>query len=67
MKRLLKENTKQAQYAKLLSRSICKEWKLVQSFTGGANHYHANSVKPYWIKGKTPTKIIGNHLFYKLP
>ena len=67
MKRLLKANTKQAKYAKSLARSMCKGWKLEQSFTGEANHYHASYVKPYWIKGKTPTKIIGNHLFYKLP
>ena len=67
MKRLLKANTEQAKYAKLLARSMCKGFKLVQGFTGEANHYHASYVKPYWIKGKTPTKIIGNHLFYKLP
>ncbi len=34
--------------------------------TGGANHYHAVGVKPYWTKGKTPIAIIGNHVFYKL-
>jgi len=67
MKRLLKADTEQAKYAKLLARSMCKGFKLVQGFTGNANHYHASYVKPYWIKGKTPTKIIGNHLFYKLP
>jgi len=66
-KRLLKADTKQAKYAKLLARSMCKGFKLVQGFTGEANHYHANYVTPYWVKGKTPTKIIGNHLFYKLP
>ena len=67
MKRLLKANTEQAKYAKLLARSMCKGFKLVQGFTGDANHYHANYVTPYWVKGKTPTKTIGNHLFYKLP
>ena len=66
-KNLLKTNKEKAKYAKLLARSICKGWKLVQAFTGEANHYHANYVKPYWIKGKKPTKIIGNHIFYKLP
>jgi len=66
MRRLLKANTEEARYAKLLARSMCKGWKLVQDFTGNADHYHADYVKPYWTKGKTPTKIIGNHLFYKL-
>ena len=67
MKRLLKSNTIQAKYAKLLARSMCKGGKLVQGFTGNANHYHANYVIPDWVKGKTPTRIIGKHHFYKLP
>jgi spore germination cell wall hydrolase CwlJ-like protein len=67
MRRLLKANTEQAKYAKMLARSICNGWRLAQTFTGDANHYHASYVTPYWIKGQTPTKIIGNHLFYKLP
>ena len=67
MKRLLKADTEQAKYAKLLARSMCKGFKLVQGFTGDANHYHASYVKPYWIKGHKPTKVIGNHIFYKLP
>ena len=67
MKRLLKANTKQAKYSKRLARAMCAGGMLAQTFTGNANHYHASYVKPYWIKGKTPTKIIGNHLFYKLP
>ncbi len=67
MKRLLKANTKQAKYAKMLARAICKGHGLAQEFTGDANHYHASYVTPYWIKGYKPTKIIGNHLFYKLP
>ena len=34
--------------------------------TGGATHYHADYVAPYWAKGETPTVIIGRHIFYKL-
>jgi N-acetylmuramoyl-L-alanine amidase len=34
--------------------------------TGGATHYHADYVSPYWAKGETPTCIIGHHIFYKL-
>ena len=26
--------------------------------------YHADYVQPYWIKNKTPVKVIGNHIFY---
>ena len=67
MRRLLEANTEQAKYAKLLARSICKGDRLVQSFTGEANHYHATYVTPYWSKKFKPTKRIGNHIFYKLP
>ncbi|MGB0719257.1 MAG: cell wall hydrolase [Bdellovibrionales bacterium] len=34
--------------------------------TGGATHYHADYVAPYWAKGETPTIIIGRHIFYKM-
>ena len=67
MKRLLEANTKQAKYAKMLARAMCKGWRLAQDFTGEANHYHANYVTPYWSKRFKPTKRIGNHIFYKLP
>ena len=32
----------------------------------GCNHYHSTSIKPDWAKGKTPVRIIDNHVFYKL-
>ena len=80
MKRLLKSNTTQAQYAKKLARAICAGGRLVQSFTGEANHYYSMKVMkkaPYWAFKKVkvrgaivkvaikPSKIIGNHVFYK--
>lgn len=34
--------------------------------TGGATHYHADYVRPYWAQGETPVTIIGHHHFYKL-
>lgn len=34
--------------------------------TGGATHYHADYVSPYWAKGQVPTIIIGRHIFYRL-
>lgn len=34
--------------------------------TGGATHYHADYVSPYWAKTHAPTAVIGRHLFYRL-
>lgn len=34
--------------------------------TGGATHYHADYVSPYWARGEAPSKVIGRHIFYKL-
>jgi|TARA_B110000858_G_scaffold180879_1_gene218878 spore germination cell wall hydrolase CwlJ-like protein len=31
----------------------------------GATHYHAYYVKPGWASSKTPTAMIGDHLFYR--
>ena len=39
---------------------------VLEDMTGGATHYHASSIMPYWAKGKTPRAIIGHHKFYKL-
>lgn len=33
--------------------------------TGGADHYHATSVSPYWADKMPKTADIGNHRFYK--
>ena len=32
--------------------------------TGGATHYHAVGVGPYWAAGRSPSAVIGRHLFY---
>ncbi|KQZ96841.1 hypothetical protein ASD74_06180 [Rhizobium sp. Root564] len=32
--------------------------------TGGADHYHADYVSPYWARSMAETKRIGNHLYY---
>lgn len=34
--------------------------------TGGATHYHADYVFPYWAEGQKPLTKIGRHVFYKL-
>ena len=56
-------NLPQAKYAKMLAKNIMN---LQRSYVGYANHYHTHSVKPYWSKGKTPIKVLGNHKFFKL-
>lgn len=37
----------------------------LSDITGGATHYHAKSITPYWAKTLTKTATIGNHIFYK--
>ena len=82
MRRLLKHNTVEARYAKQLARAICAGGRLAHGITGNANHYYSTKVMskpPYWafktVKRKnkpsikvriTPSRIIGNHAFYKL-
>lgn len=34
--------------------------------TGGATHYHAAGIEPYWARGVKPIKVIGHHKFYRL-
>jgi hypothetical protein len=33
---------------------------------GGATHYHANYVRPFWAKRLKKMDVIGRHIFYKL-
>jgi spore germination cell wall hydrolase CwlJ-like protein len=33
--------------------------------TGGADHYHATYVQPYWARTMTRTVQLGAHVFYK--
>ena len=53
----------QAKYAMSLASNI-KE--IDRSYTWNADHYHNNKVKPYWLNITKKTKIINNHIFYKL-
>lgn len=39
---------------------------VLDDMTGGATHYHASSIVPYWAKGKAPSFVIGAHKFYNL-
>lgn len=36
----------------------------LQDNTGGATHYHAASISPYWISDMRYLTTIGNHIFY---
>lgn len=38
----------------------------LEDITGGANHYHASSIKPSWADATKVTAQIGNHIFYRL-
>ena len=37
------------------------------SSVGGATHYHADYVTPYWASSLIKVKTIGAHLFYRMP
>jgi N-acetylmuramoyl-L-alanine amidase len=39
----------------------------VRDMTGGADHYHADWMRPFptWTRAMTKTAVIGNHIFYK--
>tara|TARA_R110002153_G_scaffold78402_1_gene200722 strand:+ start:83 stop:505 length:423 start_codon:yes stop_codon:yes gene_type:complete len=38
----------------------------IKDSTGGyATHYHANYVQPKWAVTLVPTKVIGDHIFYR--
>lgn len=39
-------------------------WRL-PGITKGATHY--NGTVPWWAKGKAPTVVIGNHIFWRMP
>tara|TARA_Y100001938_G_C7884351_1_gene326595 strand:+ start:143 stop:667 length:525 start_codon:yes stop_codon:yes gene_type:complete len=72
MEKLIKADTKEAKYAKYLAKELTKRdpRKFHQKFTGHANHFYSHKIMrkpPYWAKGFKPTKVIGNHTFYKLP
>ena len=53
----------EADYALFLAKNLAN---LYLTFVGNATHYHTKGVSPNWSKGKTPTKEIRNHKFFKL-
>ena len=59
-------DSKEKMYARELARALCSGRKFCQEITGHADHYCTLQTTPYWAKRFKPTKIIGNHKFYKL-
>ena len=46
--------------------SAVLEGKTYLADVGGATHYHANYVRPYWSRRLKKMDVIGRHVFYKL-
>jgi spore germination cell wall hydrolase CwlJ-like protein len=46
--------------------SAVLEGKTYVAEVGGATHYHAKYVRPYWAKRLKKMDVIGQHIFYKL-
>jgi len=51
--------------AKRVAREVL-EGKTYLTEVGGATHYHANYVRPYWARRLKKMDVIGRHIFYKL-
>ncbi len=64
-------DSKEKMYARDLARRLNKNWRMpsdcIEDITNGANHFHAKGRKPSYLEGREPVKIIGNHLFYRIP
>jgi spore germination cell wall hydrolase CwlJ-like protein len=46
--------------------SAVLEGKTYLAEVGGATHYHADYVRPYWARRLKKMDVIGRHIFYKL-
>ncbi|QRM28420.1 cell wall hydrolase [Microvirga sp. VF16] len=46
--------------------SAVLEGKTYLADVGGATHYHADYVRPYWARRLKKMDVIGRHIFYKL-
>ena len=51
--------------AKRVAREVT-EGKTYLADVGGATHYHADYVRPYWARRLKKMDVIGRHIFYKL-
>lgn len=46
------------------SSTFLDNYKYIIDPTGGANHYHSQTVNPEWNVAMIETGVIGNHIFY---
>jgi N-acetylmuramoyl-L-alanine amidase len=51
-------------FTRALELIACMEQGLLTDNTGGATHYHAHYVTPYWVNEMLYLKTIGGHHFY---
>ena len=38
----------------------------MKDITGGATHYHAAGIEPYWARKEKPVFVLGRHIFYRI-
>ena len=57
---------KEMMYARELARHLCNKNVQLCDITNGADHFCTTKSNPYWVKGKKPVAIIGNHKFFRL-
>ena len=57
---------KEMMYARELARYLCRDDVCLRDITNGADHFCTTKSNPYWVKGKKPVAIIGNHKFFRL-
>ena len=57
--------TAEAAYAYELASKILQGIP-IKNVTDFANHYHSKSCRPSWANSRKVTRVIGNHIFYRL-
>jgi spore germination cell wall hydrolase CwlJ-like protein len=64
-KALRTTDTESWERAKRIASAVL-EGKTYLADVGGATHYHADYVRPYWARRLKKMDVIGRHIFYKL-
>lgn len=52
--------------SKAIAQLVLETWDTEVDVTFGADHYHADSVSPFWSNQDKLTTVIGDHIFYDL-
>ena len=63
VERLMKHDIESVRYAKALAIHVMK---VDRSYTDHADHYCTTRINPYWVRGRKPVRIIGNHKFFRI-